>query len=197
MQGHKMTNETNQEPIGTFKAEPQEPVVDKEVVKEVVKPVVDENVNDSNADLQGLINNRDALIREKRAAKDEATGFKSQLEDMGNENVTLNKRIDDLLVENLANDIVRLINPVEGATAFVMDTIKKQISLGTKEDQRSALIKNNLTTSELVTKFQQDNKAICLAAINTGGDANGGGFAQGSKSNGSSTSSTTSHFGLK
>ena len=196
MQGHKMTDETNLKPIGTFQAEPELPVVD-EVAKEVIKPVVDENVNSSNADLQGLINNRDALIREKRTAQDEAKGFKSQLEDMGNTNQTLNKQIDDLLVGNLVDAIVRQIKPVEGAEAFVLAEIKKQVSMSNDEDQRRALIENNLTTSELVEQFTNKNKAICLAVQNSGGDGQGGHFQQGGRSKGNSTSSTSSQFGLK
>ena len=164
----KETAKTNQEPIGTFEAEHQEPVVN---VKEEVSPVVDDKENDSNADLQGLINNRDALIREKRSAKDEAAGLKSQLEDMGNVNATLNKRIDDLLVDSLVSDIVRLIKPVEGAEAFVMDSIKKQISMSDDGDQRRALIENDLTTNDLAEQFKLNNKAIVYGIDSSGADS--------------------------
>lgn len=161
-----MKNETNLETIGTFEAEHQEPVAN---VEENAGLVVDGN--DTNADLQGLINNRDALIREKRAAKDEAQGFKSQLEDMGNVNITLNKRIDDLLVDSLVNDIVRLIKPVKGAEAFVMDSIKKQISMSDDGDQRRALIENDLTTSDLVELFRTNNSSIVYDVDSSGANS--------------------------
>jgi len=189
-----MENVTNQESIGTFKAEPQSPIVDNKEV-EAVSTQDEPSKNHSNDDLQGLINNRDALIREKRSAKDEAAGFKSQLEDMGNVNVTLNKRIDDLLVDSLVSDVVRLIKPVEGAEAFVMSEIRKQISLGTIEDQRSALIENNLTTNELAEQFKLNNKAIVY-----GVDSSGAGTTQGRSTGSLSTGAanlTSNQFGLK
>lgn len=185
-----MKNETNLETIGTFEAEHQEPVANvEENVEENVSLVVDDN--DTNADLQGLINNRDALIREKRSAKDEAQGFKSQLEDMGNVNITLNKRIDDLLVDSLVNDIVRLIKPIKGAEAFVMDTIKKQISMSDDGDQRRALIENDLTTSDLAELFRTDNSSIVYGVDSSGANSHIKNIV------GSTAKSTQTQFGLR
>ncbi len=186
-----METKTNPETIGTFSGEPQEPVVK---VEDKTSSIKNESKNDSNDDLQGLINNRDALIREKRSAQSRATGLETQLTDMGNVNVTLNKQIDDLLVDNLVGDIVRLIQPVKGAEAFVMAEIKKKISLSNDEDQRRALIENDLTNSELADKFKLDNGAIVY-----GVDSSGAGTTQSHSTgnSGFSSNSTSIKFGLR
>lgn len=158
-----MKDETNQEPIGSFKAEPKEPVVNVEEASEA------EGSKESNADLQGLINNRDALIREKRSAQDKATGLENQLSEQTKANSDLQQQIDDLLVAALVNDISSKVKPVEGAKAFINDLIRKQVLILTDDDGRRAQINNDLSLDDLVNTLQEDNKSIVYGVDSSGG----------------------------